>query len=159
MLSRPITPDDIPWVVGLAREMHGESPIYRTYAFDPAKIEAICANALTNPDWFCAVIEADDARVVGFVAAICVPSLFGHDRFVEDFGLYVTPLFRGTSAALRLLGLLESWARGIGARQVRLGVTTGTNPEAVERFLLRVGYGLSGRLYTKPICPLSEADG
>lgn len=137
-------------VTALARAMHAEAPVYRSYAFDPERVRGLCLNCLNVPEWVCFVAEGDDGSVIGFTAGVLVPTIFGPDTFVEDVGFYVHPAWRGTSAAVRMVRMLEGWAQIMGASALRIGVTTGTNPGPTGRFLSRFGYDLTGWLYTKP---------
>lgn len=156
MLARLLEERDVLSVVELARAMHEEAPVYRDFAFVDEKVAQLCANCLEREDWLCIVTEADDGMIVGFTAAVCVPTLFGEDAFVEDLGFYVHPAWRGTTAAVRMLRMLESWAAAMNASAIRMGVTTGTNPAQTGKFLQRFHYDLTGWLYTKPIGPLPE---
>jgi GNAT superfamily N-acetyltransferase len=155
MLARLIEVWDTPTIVRLAEAMHAEAPTYRDLAFDPAKVEALCRLCLDSDDWICVVAVNDDQEVIGFTAAGVVPTLFGPDALVEDLAFYVDPAWRGTTAAVRMLRMLETWASVVGAKAVRMGITTGTNPVQTARFLSRFGYAETGWLYTKPLGPLS----
>lgn len=154
MFVRQIESRDFDQVIELARTMKEEAPCYRDYAFNQYKVAGLCQVCLDDPDWICIVTENDDGELVGFTAAGCVEMLFGHDRFVEDLCFYVQPKYRGSSAALRMMNMLESWSTSIGAKAMRLGITTGTNPAQAGKFLTRQGFSETGGLYTKTICPL-----
>lgn len=157
MLARLIEPDDVKYVVYLAEKMHAESPVYCQMTFDAAKVEALCNLCLNNEDWICIVAVTDDGTIIGFTAACVVPTLFGGDTIVEDLGFYVHAPWRGTTAAVRMLRMLETWAKSVGAVMIRMGITTGTNPVQTARFLGRFGYAETGWLYSKSVSPLSAA--
>jgi GNAT superfamily N-acetyltransferase len=156
MLVRLVGPDDVPAIIELAREMHGEAPFYRDLTYDPQKVEDLCRLCLNENNWLCLVAEDKDGAIIGFLAAVATPALFGPDIIVEDLAFYVRPQSRGTTAAVRMLRILEGWAPTIDAKRIRMGITTGTNPEQTSRFLNRFDYIETGWLYTKIVCPLPE---
>lgn len=156
MLARLMEEADIAAIVHLAEAMHEEAPCYRDFTFDPKKVNALCQLCLNEEDWICIVAVEDDGRIVGFTAAGCIETLFGPDRMVEDLAFYVHPMSRGTTAAVRMIRMLETWAMAVNAKSIRMGITTGTNPVQTAKFLSRFGYVETGWLYTKSVCPLSS---
>ena len=151
MLARLIKEADFESVVGLAKQMHAEAPTYRDFAFDPAKVQALCQICFDMDDWICVVVEDDDGEIIGFTAAGAIATLFGHELVVEDLAFYVHPSRRGTTAAVRMLRMIETWAKTLGAKAIRMGITTGTNPTQTAKFLSRFGYAETGWLYTKSV--------
>lgn len=156
MIARLLEEADISYVVYLAEAMHAESPLYRDLTFDPQKVESLCRLCLNNEEWVCIVATSDDGTPIGFTAAGLVPTLFGPDTMVEDLGFYVHAPWRGTTAAIRMLRMLETWASVMGATMIRMGITTGTNPQQTAKFLSRFAYQETGWLYTKAVSPLSS---
>lgn len=139
----------------LARAMHEESPVYNPYEFDDDRLMGWVNLCLTNPDWLC-LIAWDEFDPIGFIAVGCAPMIFSNDKTIDDLGLFVLPRKRGGTAALRLVKAMEHWAKAKGSC-IRLGITTGTNNSAAQKFLERFGYVQTGVLLTKPItCPLTE---
>lgn len=151
MLARLIQEADFDSVVGLAAEMHAEAPTYRDFAFDPDRVRSLCQLCLDANEWICVVVEDDDGLLIGFTAAGVVPTLFGHELVAEDLAFYVHPSRRGTTAAVRMLRMIETWAKALGAKAIRMGITTGTNPAQTAKFLSRFGYVETGWLYTKSV--------
>jgi GNAT superfamily N-acetyltransferase len=149
-MIRNLEPGDIAGVMQLAKAMHLESPFYNKYPFSEEKVERLYQVFLKDPDWLCVVAESE-GKVIGFLAVTIVPTFFGDARFVEDISFYVDPKYRGTSAALRLVRAVEAWGVAKNVAAIRVGITTGTNPEPAGNFFLRLGYEETGRLYTKLI--------
>ena len=148
---------DIPAIITLGSLMHREAPEYAEFQFDEGKLERLGWVCLSERDWVTIVAETEvngEVRPVGFLVAAAVETFFGPDRFTEDLAFYVMPGFRGTSAAIKMLTLLEVWSNAIGVKRVRIGITTGINGDVAGRFLLRMGYSDSGSLYSKAISPL-----
>lgn len=134
-------------VVALAQAMHGESPHYSIYPFDGDVLASWARLCRENDDWLC-LVAWEDGRAIGFVAVGAVPMLFSREKTVDDLALFVLPERRGTTAALRLLRSMEPWAKS-RAREIRMGVTTGTNHDQAVRFFQRFGYKQTGVLLTK----------
>lgn len=143
---RELEVGDTPGLIALCRAMQEESPIYQRFSFHPAKVEHWAQLCLSSPDWFCLVAHNAEGEMVGFVAAGCVELLFSEEKTVDDLALYVAPRWRGTTAAVRMVRQLLNWSVAKGARLVRMGVTTGTNPEQAARFLERFGFRQTGLL-------------
>jgi len=135
-------------LLALAEAMQDESPVYRPYPFNRDRLMAWVNLCLTDANWLCLVAWNEDGKAIGFIAVGCVPMIFSNARSVDDLGLYVTPAWRGTTAALRLVRQMEGWANA-KAEVIRLGVTTGTNKDQTVKFLERLGYKQTGILLTK----------
>lgn len=134
-------------MVRLARAMHDESPHYSAYPFVDGVLVEWCKLCITDDNWLC-LVAWDGDLPIGFIAIGSVPMLFSTERTVDDLGLFVLPARRGSSAALRLYKTAEPWARTKG-REMRMGITTGTNPEQAASFFTRLGFEQTGILLTK----------
>lgn len=145
----PIEAGDEMIVAAMARNMHAESPIYSQWAFDKDALMGWIALCRDNDDWLC-LIAWDNGIPIGFLAVGAVPMLFNALKTVDDLALYVVPERRGSTAALRLLRVMEPWAQQ-RAVAIRMGVTTGTNTSQAVKFLERLGYRQTGVLLTKSI--------
>lgn len=157
MRARLMAAADISAVLSLARAMHAESPVYRGLAFDEDKVRMLSHACLASPDWLCAVAVTEDEapQIAGMVVVCVVETFFGPDRMAEDLVFFVAPQHRGTSAAVRLIRMAETWAAAVGARFLRMGITTGTNTDSTARFLTRLGFSDAGMLLARPVSPLS----
>lgn len=146
---RPLAYGEVDELVGLTRAMHAEAPHYAPYPFEPAKLKAWGQLCIEDEHWLC-LLAWHGREAVGFIAVGSVEMIFSSERTIDDLGLYVLPSWRGTSCAVRLVRQMEAWAASRG-KVIRLGVTTGTNPEPTTRFLNRLGYRQTGVLLTKQI--------
>lgn len=146
---RPLEAADIPDVVELARLMHAEAPHYRDYPFEPDRLNDWFNLFLGNPDWLLILAVDEDHGPVGMLAVAALPMIFCYERTVDDVAFFVHPDWRGSSAAVRMIRYLDAWAKGQGAKAIRIGITTGTNNEAGARFLERFGFARTGLLMTR----------
>lgn len=144
-------PEDIPVLVAMAQQMQAESPVYAPYPFEPDVVARWGEISTGSDDWLCLIAEDEEQGPVGMLIVGCVPMLFCRQQMVEDIAFYVKPQWRGTTAALRLMRTLEPWAKARGAVSMRMGITTGTNPEAAIRFLERFGFTQTGVLLSKTL--------
>lgn len=147
MLVRRATGDDLHAVIALAKKMHGESPAYRNYRFEPGKIANLVKLCVESPDWLL-LIAYNLGTPVGFVAAGAVEMIFGSEKTVDDLAVYVVPEKRGSMLGPRLVKALVDWAKTTGAREVRLGVTTEIDNSRVTTLLERMGFSQTGTLST-----------
>jgi hypothetical protein len=157
MRVRFMEEQDIPAIITLGRLMHREAPEYADFQFDENKLERLAQVCLSTSDWSTIIAETEvdgETAIVGFLVAAAVETFFGPDRFTEDLAFYVMPKFRGSSAAIKMLTLLEAWSNVVGVKRIRIGITTGINGDVAGRFLVRMGYADSGALYSKAISPL-----
>lgn len=146
---RPLEATDLPAVLELARSMHDEAPHYRDFPFVDERFHQWAELFLSNPDWLCVLAIDENTGPVGMFALGAVPMIFGNEISVDDLVFYVHPAWRGTTAAIRMMRYLEAWAAGKGARQIRIGITTGINLEQTKRFLERFGFVQTGVLMTR----------
>lgn len=129
--------------------MHGEAPNYRAFPFADDRIWQWAELFLTDPNWLCILAVDEDCGPIGMFAVAAAPMIFSHELTVDDLVFYVHPQWRGTTAAVRMLRYLEAWVAGKGARQIRVGVTTGINLDQTKRFLQRFGFVETGVLLTR----------
>jgi len=148
VIVRPIGYADIPALVELSQDMHRESPHYSPYQFDSEKMRKWFTMAVDEPDWLCCVAIVDD-RIVGAALVGMVDMIFGPEFFVEDIGIFVRKEWRGSRAAILLMRFVENWGKTRRAVGVRIGVTTGVGEENTERFLRKIGFNETGKLFTK----------
>ena len=149
---RAATPADLPAVLDLGEEMH-RSSVYVKYSFDRRKVHDLMSSVMRGSGvLFVAEQEFEgQKRVVGGFAGGVTEFWFGHDLVGFDYALFLLPDHRVGSIAYRLLVAFESWCKRRGAREIRLGITTGINVEATSSFYLRMGYADAGRLFTKEL--------
>lgn len=139
MKVRHPNPGDWKQVLELAEAMHAES-WFAEFDFDPSKVQQIFETLLEKPDWLGIVAENMAGELVGFFAAAEVEHFFGRDRYACDLVHYIKPAYRGGLAARRFVKVYEAWCRIRGVREIHVGVSTGRNPERIEKFYQRLGY-------------------
>lgn len=142
-MLRLATMDDLPALCALGRLMHEESS-FAPLDYDVECVKATIARLLDNGQL---VLVATDAtgEVVGGVMGSVAQTWFGRDMVANDLALFVHPAQRGGLLAARLMRAFVAWARLAGAKQVRLGVTTGS--EAAQRLYEGMGFRRCGAAF------------
>lgn len=131
---------DIPAIISMARDMHAESPRYRTLGFDAEKINALALGLILNPEAGGVLVAEQNGYLVGMLAFYVSEFFFGGDLLASDLVMYVRPQFRGGSIFPRLVVAFEKWADEFGVKEKQLGVSAGIDSERVVDVLKRMGY-------------------
>jgi GNAT superfamily N-acetyltransferase len=139
---------DIPRLVELGAAMHAESS-YAGRDFDRVKVGQLLAALIAGGG--VVFVVRRDGEVVGGMAGGVAPQWFGNDLTGFDYGLFLIPQARHGTLALRLIRAFEVWCRIKGAKDIRLGITTGVRPEGTARLYQSAGYSDGGLLFHKEL--------
>ena len=137
-------------IIDLARVMHSESPAYREFPYQSAKVGQLFDLCLKHEDWCCLIAEKNGGAI-GFMAFGLVEMLFCDLKTVDDLALYILPEHRGGVDGARMVRMAVQWAIACQASEVRLGVTTEIDNSRVAQFLGRLGFSHTGELMTLKI--------
>lgn len=144
-MIRPATLDDLPALLAMGEAMHAESR-YRVLAFDRGVLANTLSALLASDIGFLWVAEQD--RVVGVLAAVCMQHWCSTERVAADLALYVEPPHRGGLAVVRLVKQYKRWAAEHGAKLTDLGVSTGVDPERTASLFDRIGFPRFGTIHS-----------
>lgn len=140
MKLRMATPDDLPALAVLGREMH-ETSSYAPMDYDPERLKETISD-LMNKSQFVVVAEATNGEVIGGMLGVVTQSWFGRDMVANDLALFVAGDARGGMAAIKMMKAFVEWAKLAGAKQIRPGVTTGH--VRAEKLFERLGFARCG---------------
>lgn len=140
MKLRMATPDDLPALAVLGREMHDTSS-YAAMDYDQDRLKETIQD-LMNKSQFVVVAEGTNGELIGGMLGVCTQSWFGRDMVANDLALFVTGGSRGGMAAIKMMKAFVHWAKLAGAKQIRPGVTTGD--ERAEKLFERLGFARCG---------------
>lgn len=145
-MIRPATLIDVPRLVELAEQMHGESR-FASLAFDADKMAATLAALAGGAG--CLLVAEHDGQIIGGFAGWCAEHFFSREKTAGDFGLFVQPDRRGGIAAARLLQAFVAWAReqGVADQWIQAGITTGVHIEATTRLYRSIGFAPIGTVF------------
>lgn len=146
-------PKEFPTLIKMGAGMWEESNFYSTDEYDEEALQKLGEALYSHPDGVVlAVKESHDSAPFGMMVGQAVPYFFAPSKKMAiDFLVYVAPEKRGTSAAFRLLKAFESWARNKGVHEMRLGVSTGVEPERTAKLYRKLGFKNVGGIFTKPL--------
>lgn len=138
---------DIPKIVEVASMMHKEGA-YADVTFLPQMFARYLEIILAEDSAVCFMAMDKDDMVGGIIGHVC-PHPFSPELKAVDLGFYVTPEYRGTATAVRLLRMYEQWAlgKGVPAHRIYLGSSNG-HPKT-HAFFEKMKYNLVGGLYQR----------
>lgn len=133
---------DIPTILTLGRLMHAESR-YGRFDFSPVKCDALVRRVI--PQGLTFVAEERDAIVGVFIGTV-FEQMFGADLASCDIITYVPPERRGRIGLLLTKEYIRR-AKALGVLDIRIGVSTGIDPERTGRFYEKLGFSHVGGVY------------
>lgn len=145
---------DWPQVLRLAADMHYETD-FRRYRFSVEKVEALYATLLQDDQNFFAVVAEHDGQLVGFMAGFICEHFFSPDRYASEMLWYVSPDWRGSSAAVRMVRAFEDWALTKNVLDVMTGVSSGVQTDRTAALYEKLGYDRKVPTFRKCIEPES----
>ncbi|HEY8577187.1 MAG TPA: hypothetical protein VIL88_12695 [Devosia sp.] len=148
---RAIRQEDILAVRDIALEYHAESR-YAHIPFSERKFIRVFSKAISSPNDTLALYVQHNGRTVGMLNAGAGDYYLGEGgRMVTVYALYVSKPIRATTLGgritIKLLRILNEWARAQLAEEVHVHVTSGVEPERTDRLLRRLGYRTYGGNY------------
>ncbi|UST54932.1 GNAT family N-acetyltransferase [Comamonadaceae bacterium OTU4NAUVB1] len=144
---------DVDDLVAMGRDMHAESPRFRTMGFSETKVRRLLTMLQgTSPGLRgCMFVAERDGTLIGMALAILDQHLFHDERFVTDLVVFIKPTHRPSRAFPRLIQAIESWSIEQGAASVILGVSTGVHVEQTLEMYGRMGYASAGCTLSKTL--------
>lgn len=139
MIVRPPESADWPQVLRLAGDMHHETD-FRRYRFSVEKVEKLYDALLADRENFFAVVAEHQDQLVGFMGAFVCEHFFSYDRYASEMLFYVSPEWRGSSAALRMVRAFEAWGETKDVLDLMTGVSSGVAVDRTSRFYEKLGY-------------------
>lgn len=145
--------EDILAVREITLEYHAESR-YAHIPFSERKFIRVFSKAISNPNDTLALYVQHNGKTVGMLNAGAGDYYLGEGgRMVTVYALYVSKVVRATSlggrVTIKLLRILNDWARAQKAEEVHVHVTSGVEPERTDRLLRRLGYRTYGGNYSR----------
>ena len=145
---RAPTHKDIENILDLGEEMYAESA-YAFLPYDRDKVRGLIVDYIEDSVTRCGLVAEVDGVIVGMIGGCLVDYYFCNETLVSDEVLFVRPDRRGGVTAMRLIRGLQEWARGRGARELCLGISTNVGVEATGKLYERLGFTRVGGIYKK----------
>lgn len=144
LVIREGTPDDIPIIVAMGKELHEESPVFAGMSFSEDRM-AFFLRSEFMAQAGCSFIAEEDGSPIGmFLGLIINPHHFSDDLIADELCYFIREEHRGGPSGLLLISAYEKWAWGRGAVLVTVEVSSGIRPERTLKLYERLGFQLQG---------------
>lgn len=149
MKLRFATQADVPRLVEVGRAAHAESR-FASMPYDTEKLLASLGGLVDlqrHGNHFFLLAESRESHVIGMLIGSIEEYFFTHAKCANSILLWVSPKYRGSAAALRLIGAFRDWGLKQGALEVCINVASGVTIGRTDRFLRRLGFLQTGGNY------------
>lgn len=148
-MIRPATLDDIPRIIELGRQFHAESPEFSSISFDVEKLTETLKACINGAGVVFLYESAGTVR--GGLAGVISEYWFSREKVALDLALFLEPEARTGMIALKLVLTFKSWARLMGATEVKMGITAGINVEGAAKLYASTGMDQCGFMFKERI--------
>ena len=130
--------------------MHGEGA-FRDLDFSLVDCTELAKKYIARPDTHFFMLAEDEVKPVGFFMGYLTRYFFGPGRMATELAWYVTPEKRGSMAGVRLLSAFRQWGKNKGAKEICVGVSTGTDLDRTEQLLKKSGFVKVGGIFKETV--------
>jgi len=149
-MIRPAYIEDIPALIVLGERMYLESRYTEHSKFCPDKCAALARQLITSESG-CVLVAEKGGEVIGWMAGGIAEQYFSRRLMAFEYGLFISPEHRGSTAGARLVKAFIKWAGDNGAASVSMGITTGVHEERTGALYTRMGLQRTGSIYAREI--------
>ncbi|MFW5498123.1 MULTISPECIES: GNAT family N-acetyltransferase [unclassified Maridesulfovibrio] len=149
MNIRPAMHSDVEAVVQLGKEMHSLGR-FKNIRYDFTKCRQAVRHCVDNPgSFFFCIAETDEKEIIGLHMGMLQEYFFSNQVAAQSISFFVTPEYRGSSAALKMLYAFKKWAKKRNAIEVVFGtgISEGAPLAVMDNFMKRLGFELTGGNY------------
>ena len=151
MKLRFASKQDIPQLVNVGSAVHSESR-FNGMPYEEEKL-VNNLNGLLDLQEKCQthcfiLAENQEGEIIGGLIGAIEEYFFTNSRSANTVLLWVTPKFRGSAAAVKLIGAFREWAKQRDVEEVCILVASGVAIKRTDRFLRRLGFHQTGGNYT-----------
>ena len=144
---------DVDKLLDLLDDYINETPT-ELLAPDREHIKTIWRGFMQNKQQqFAPMLAEKDDKVIGFLLGKIGQYNNTNILAAQNVGFYVHPDYRGTRAALMLVGAYKRWAEFSGARLLIMSVMSGIDLAKTDRFFKKTGFNLAGGNYQMILSP------
>lgn len=141
-----------PAIIGMTRAMMAEGK-YAEQRCDADRIEELVREYVED-DYAtkaCFIAECEHGEAVGMFVAELALYPFRRGLCVHEIAFYVTPEYRGSTAAVRLITRMQEWAEHSGADTMMVAISSPHDSTLAESVYERVGFTKWGTLMRKEV--------
>jgi len=143
LVIREGTPDDIPIIVAMSKELHKESPVFVGMSFNEDRLASFLRSEFMVQAG-CSFIAEEDGSPVGMFLGLINPHQFSDDLMANELCYFIREEHRGGPSGLLLISAYEKWAWDRGAVLITVDVSSGIHPERTLKLYERLGFQLQG---------------
>lgn len=121
---------DIPAMVDMVQQflLHqiaGQSNYFVGVDFVPTKVYNLLKMNISNPEFFCNIVEDEQGKLVGGMAGYLAEFIFSDKTVAKDHILFMSPEVVSSRIVIRLVTTFVTWAKNMNATEVQLCNSTG----------------------------------
>lgn len=146
---RTIREEDVTEALALGRKMHSEGA-FSVLSFSEKKVKTLVERCVSSPGFLCLVAK-DEEKIVGFYVAVLSEDWFSEVKVAKEIALYVTPEYRKSGIASRLIKGFLTWAVLREAVVAGAGTSSGLSNDSVRRLYEAEGFTTLGLIFRKRI--------
>lgn len=149
-MIRKATKDDIPALVKIGKEMHAETR-YAAFSFDEVKVKSLFDVIIADEALgFCLVAEDGEYNIHGGILAFVGEFYFSRDKYISEYGLFLSAKHRGARTAASLLQAYIVEAGKYDVKEIAVSNSTG-NIGKVEKLYEYCGFTCNGSNWSRPL--------
>lgn len=139
-MIRHATTDDIPALIKCGREFFAEAAVLGgcNVRFSEHKLAATLADIIGKEGAIVLVAEYD-GEIVGGLAAVAFPYYFADGMTAQELFWWIDPARRGGLTGIKMLHMVESWARELGCDTLTM-IAIAIPDSPASRIYLREGF-------------------
>ena len=145
---RDIEKSDVVHVVRLVRQIVEESS-FSQVLFDDDHCAVNVEQWINHDAYYVQGAFDSNKNIFAVYAGYITQYYFSKDLVAHDFLMYVEPERRGGYTIVRLVKNFESWAKSMGAKEIRPGTSTGIKSEMSKKLYEALGYKFTGHNFMK----------
>lgn len=141
---------DVDEVIELGRTIH-EVSHDRRLAYSEERVRKLLLHLIATPESSVLFVTRAGGRVVGGFAGGVSPQWYSEELVGFDYAFFVKPGARHGMRSASLVQAFVIWAQRRGAKQIKVGVTTGVDIKSTARLYESLGFRGYGVGFSKEV--------
>lgn len=137
-MIRPWVEDDLDSLIEMGQRLHNEAEAYSHFEFSPYRVMQTFFGIMQSEDQVGLCYDKDGIK--GAMAGAIYPQFFSKGKTASELFVFVEQTARGGLIGKRLLAGFEHWAMAMGAKEIRVGVSSGILPGRTVGLYKKLGY-------------------
>lgn len=138
------TLEDAPRLAEMGELLHDTSS-YAAIPYNRAKVEDMMRSLIGGAG--AVFVIRKEGRIVGGLAGAVAPHWFSDELLGYEYSFFIEPDSRHGITAVKLVTAFTTWCKLRGAKQIRMGITTGINEQGTAGLYRMIGFKDAGSLF------------